>query len=272
MLYIWPYIAFFSWPVLIPTLLPVLLAILPNRLLCLFPLSVRSSRSHLQRLPRLRIIIPIILLTLSIIHFDTVVHPYELADNRHYTFYVFRALRRHPIFKYLAAPVYVFLAWACIYAMAGVPMMETPNPRIQGSKTRPSDRNFSQKETRVSDVIFWLVVCTLCLATAPLVEPRYSIVPWLVWRLRVPILPPSLMSGELLTLVSSNKPVSKSRKQPFPRAGFHWAYFNMRWILLGLETFWSLVVNSIIGYVFLMRGFEWVDNEAEEGKIQRFMW
>lgn len=52
------------------------------------------------------IIVSVIILL--IVHFNTVVHPYLLADNRHYTFYVWnRFYGRHPLAKYAATPVYV---------------------------------------------------------------------------------------------------------------------------------------------------------------------
>lgn len=43
-----------------------------------------------------------------VVHFNTIVHPYLLADNRHFTFYVWnRFFGRHEFAKYLAIPVYV---------------------------------------------------------------------------------------------------------------------------------------------------------------------
>jgi alpha-1,2-glucosyltransferase len=40
-------------------------------------------------------------------------------------------------------------------------------------------------------------------------------------------------------------------------------------LLLWGETFWFLLINTVTGYVFLYRGFEW---PQEPGKVQRFMW
>lgn len=43
-----------------------------------------------------------------VVHFNTIVHPYLLADNRHYTFYVWnRFYGRHEWARYAAIPVYV---------------------------------------------------------------------------------------------------------------------------------------------------------------------
>lgn len=50
----------------------------------------------------------VLVLLVLVVHFNTVVHPYLLADNRHYTFYVWnRFYRRHPLAKYLIVPAYV---------------------------------------------------------------------------------------------------------------------------------------------------------------------
>lgn len=44
-----------------------------------------------------------------IIQHNTLVHPFTLADNRHYTFYIWKRLYENiPYFRYLMIPVYVF--------------------------------------------------------------------------------------------------------------------------------------------------------------------
>ena len=239
MLYIWPYIAFFSWPALLPTLLPVLLSLLPQTLRQRLSSTWRPSRTHLQRLPRLSSAAVFTILALFVVHFNTIVHPFTLADNRHYTFYVFRILRRHPAIKYLAAPVYVFLGWTCIMAMGNPPTVGSRAAAAPGAMEEDQDRMTGPQGTRISAVVLWLAVCTLCLATAPLVEPRYFILPWIVWRLHVP--PPS-------------------------------ALHRYRWYVLGLEVVWFMAIHHVIRDIFLNHGFEWVGIEGEKGKIQRFMW
>ena len=155
MLYIWPFILFFSWPVI---LLPQLSTLLTNTL------SLQQLRN---RLPRPAITISILLLMGAIVHYNTIVHPFTLADNRHYTFYVFRILTRYsPLVKYGAVPVYFVCAWLVLNAIGG-----------SGQK---------EDAVRVSFVLVWLISTILSLVTAPLVEPRYFIVPWLIWRLHLP--------------------------------------------------------------------------------------
>jgi len=42
------------------------------------------------------------------------VHPFMLADNRHYTFYVWsKFFLRHPLAKFAPTPLYIFLGWRC---------------------------------------------------------------------------------------------------------------------------------------------------------------
>ncbi|XP_056434295.1 dol-P-Glc:Glc(2)Man(9)GlcNAc(2)-PP-Dol alpha-1,2-glucosyltransferase [Gadus macrocephalus] len=94
----------------------------------------------------------------------THVHKYLLADNRHYTFYAWqRVVQRHPLARYLLVPAYVFAGWHFLDALR-------------------------------SRSLFWtlaLLVCVLA-ATVPqrLLEFRYFIVPYLVFRLHMPL--PSL--------------------------------------------------------------------------------
>jgi alpha-1,2-glucosyltransferase len=73
MLYIWPCIVFFSWPVLLPGIVK-----LPRK-----------------KLPPLSAALAMMELMLLAVHFNTIVHPLTLADNQHYIFYVFRILLRH---------------------------------------------------------------------------------------------------------------------------------------------------------------------------------
>eukprot|EP00854_Cymbomonas_tetramitiformis_P019630 gene19630-23477_t len=48
----------------------------------------------------------------------TVAHPYLLADNRHYTFYIWRKLlNAAPYARYLPLPVYLFSLWSLLDAM-----------------------------------------------------------------------------------------------------------------------------------------------------------
>ena len=236
MLYFWPYIAFFSLPLLYPTLLN---AVIPQRFL---PSFLRTA-SQQPRRPRLVIALPSMALMLAIVHYNTIIHPFTLADNRHYTFYVFKLLRQHPSLKYLAIPIYLLSAWAALHALAlpSVELNSTPtnlsNPN-QPAATKPNTpspspndpRTATNPPQRCSTLLIWLATATLTLCSAPLVEPRYCILPWLIWRIHLPI-------------------PSSSR--------------------LWLETIWFVCINAVTGYLFLYREFEW---RQEPGVVQRFMW
>ena len=207
--------------------------------------------------------------TLLIIHFNTLIHPFTLADNRHYVFYVFRyTILFHPLIRYLLAPIYLL----CSYL--GYRTLSTPNsaatdplkPSVSRTdiQQRLHDKSYGAVITK-SDVgpstsffLIWLLTTAVSLVTAPLVEPRYFIIPWVVWRLHVPSYTPA---------------PSSSQKKGGKRGGFvekvkfwGWKGYDYR---LWIETAWFLIINGVTGYVFLYRGFSW---PQEEGKVQRFMW
>ena len=48
-------------------------------------------------------------LMVAVIHLNTMAHPYLLADNRHFTFYIWRRFfARHWVAKFLPIPAYMF--------------------------------------------------------------------------------------------------------------------------------------------------------------------
>jgi alpha-1,2-glucosyltransferase len=327
MLYIWPYFAFFSWPLFVIPLINILaLKPLPEWL----NLGLPPKQTKYPRLKAALIVIPPML---AVIHFNTIVHPFTLADNRHYVFYVFRLLLGiHPAVKYAAVLVYFLCGWAVISAFgfttiqrpprtlrlqqppapdpvpsstpAPAPSPPAPKPKPKpkpqvheqppkGSKksSKPNQKNTNQKNStkpeppasekttdpsnpevlakvqqhlftrqrelleapRVSFVLIWLVATTLSLVTAPLVEPRYFIIPWVMWRLHLPPLPSLLKHRE-----------TRPRTEPTKR--------NSDFIINSpkfVEMAWFMIINLVTGYVFLYKGFEW---PQQPGKIQRFMW
>lgn len=234
MLYLWPYFVFFSLPLLYPYFLDIVVSyqILPSAL------GYDPKNIH-SRFPRLIIAIPAMAVMAATVHYNTIVHPFTLADNRHYMFYVFRLLLGHPAIKYFAVPVYFLCAWATLTSLGGLQQkaIEPPKPQKPQSDT-PSTQSPKASENRVSFLLIWLLATTLSLATAPLVEPRYLIVPWLMWRLHV----------------ASPHPTAANKRYDYR---------------LWLETVWFLGINVVTGYIFLYWGFEW---PQEPGMVQRFMW
>jgi alpha-1,2-glucosyltransferase len=220
------------------------------------------------------------LLAIGIIHFNTIIHPFTLADNRHYVFYVFRyTIRRHPIIKYQLAPVYVASAFFVLRTLAGYcpPRPDTTFAKdkngtaitIQPEQSAPSDSLSASSFPKTSFTLIWLISTTLSLITAPLVEPRYFIIPWVLWRLNVPALP--LASDFEWPAKDSNA----QREKWMVISTSCWAGWMKYWTYEGhdhrlwLETIWFLLISLITGSVFLFRGFEW---PQEPGKVQRFMW
>jgi alpha-1,2-glucosyltransferase len=259
---------FFSFPLLLPYLI--------NRLV---PRGLQPSNARIDarmpKLPRISLQLTSIIIMLLVVHYNTNVHPFTLADNRHYMFYVFRLLLRHPLIKYAAVPVYFFSALATISAFSGVSHLQgNPRPRIPDSarmehnlryKLPPPPEVDPPGASRISFVLVWLLATTLSLVTAPLVEPRYFIVPWILWRIHVH------------TASTKNSTYQARKKSDRKRKG-SWLTLNQaiqtllysnRNLGLWLETAWFLFINWATAYIFLYWGFEW---PQEPGKVQRFMW
>lgn len=116
------------------------------------------ERDRLRRWPSLLALLAVTLLTFLAIHRGTLVHPFILADNRHYTFYLWRRLiGASPWSRYYAIPGYAAAVWLVLFSRG--------------------DR-FPVK-TAI------LVLCTASvLVPAHLVEFRYFTIPWYLHLLR----------------------------------------------------------------------------------------
>ncbi|KAF9693677.1 hypothetical protein EKO04_008167 [Ascochyta lentis] len=237
MLYIWPYISLFSAPILLGPLYRIVSPFMPPQLKKVFSYTPPKQGPNLPEL------LPAALFIaggLAAVHFNTIVHPYTLADNRHYVFYIFRILLRHPALKYTAVPVYYICAYLSIQALGSPPI--EPKDTKPEIKTLPTDLSAKAKPCQASFVLVWLATTALSVVTAPLVEPRYFIIPWIIWRLHVPYLP--------FSFTIRGKQYSQDLR-------------------LIVETVWLLVINQVVQYLFLNRTFTW---PSEPGKIQRFLW
>lgn len=94
------------------------------------------------------------------VHQFTVHHPFLVADNRHYTFYVWRRVfKLHPIVPYLFIPGYQACAWAWWLRVAG-------------------------DQTLLQTLVLPLASGATLLPT-PLLEPRYFLVPYILLRAQV---------------------------------------------------------------------------------------
>ena len=107
-------------------------------------------------------LVALVALALVAVHWGTLVHPFMLADNRHYTFYLWRrVIGASDWSRYFAAPVYAGCAWLAIFSQ---PLDEPVMPAIK---------------------TLMLVICTAAvLIPAHLVEFRYFTIPWYLHVLR----------------------------------------------------------------------------------------
>ncbi|KAF1768874.1 hypothetical protein GCK72_000687 [Caenorhabditis remanei] len=83
-------------------------------------------------------------------------HPYLLADNRHFTFYIWRRFLSNPVMRATLAPLYTF--------SARFMSLSTPN-------------------IHVFHKFLFVFASLLVLVPAHLFEMRYYIVPYVIWRL-----------------------------------------------------------------------------------------
>ncbi|KAM3076787.1 glucosyltransferase [Clarireedia jacksonii] len=273
-LYLWPFISFFSFPLLLPSLFSLL------RTALYFPsILLKYAKNPTPRPVILTLLSGLtLLLVIAVVKFNTIIHPFTLADNRHYIFYVFRyTILRHPLIRYLLTPIYLLCFWLVYNTLAGAdttsssspsataappldskqkPPKPSTNPQTQKEKSefpKNPTGQFEQAQNTFptsSFLLIYLLTTTLSLITAPLVEPRYFILPWIFLRLHLP-------TPTFSTNTSTTHSTPQSQKQP---------RIN---IYLLIETTHHLLINLITGYIFLYRGFSW---PQEEGRVQRFMW
>lgn len=260
-------------------------------------------------------------LSALVVKYNTIVHPFTLADNRHYMFYIFRyTLRRAAWIRYLLIIPYTvsrYLTWG---TMAGcsewmgmwqdgecslyyhrsrpAPYLSHPFWIRHGEKTRQTDAEFPRRAQDVSPEaqraqqaefertlakdplamssepaststgLIFLLATSLSLITAPLVEPRYFIIPWVMWRLLVPA----------WRLHDHDGPMSSSVVQKlsqYPYVGRLIQAFKAYDLRLVIETMWFLVINLVTGYIFLNKPYLWTSEDGkilDGGRMQRFMW
>ena len=258
-----------------------------------------------------------ICLSVVIVRFNTIIHPFTLADNRHYMFYVFRyTIRRSSRIRYALVMVYTVSRWMIWGTLCGCSQwffMETskacsmnhshgrlgsntfachpftyssggPQSRgpfsgplgveseeIRAEKQEQSDRAlrddplvYSTEPVSTSTTLIFLIATALSLVTAPLVEPRYFIIPWVIWRLLIP-------AWRLHTHLSS--PLIPTKTGSYLDMLINvFQHYDPR---LVLETVWFVAINLGTIYIFLFKPYQWraVDGGLlDEGRWQRFMW
>ncbi|KAI0970154.1 DIE2/ALG10 family-domain-containing protein [Xylaria arbuscula] len=293
LLYIWPFFAFFSAPLFIPQLL--------NSVIAAYQIvkskgdrepSTGTFASTVQLVITAVVSCGALAVALLIVRFNTIIHPFTLADNRHYVFYVFRySILRAWWIRYALAPIYVVSAWLCWVVLQGSrpaqenwirsPFITTP-PKTPSSSQSKKDKAPTQDQSitttqgginlespPISTVLMLLLATTLSLMTAPLVEPRYFILPWVFWRLLMPTTSISSPSSPLQTSTAGGDTKEPKRSTSSSKRRSNDAH------ILFLETAWFLLINVATMYIFVTRPFYWRAPDGtlqDEGRVQRFMW
>lgn len=91
-----------------------------------------------------------------VVRYNTIVHPYLLADNRHYVFYIWNRFYGRSIVRYLLIPVYIFGLYVICKSLNGT----------IGSK------------------IFFFISTVLTICLQSLLEVRYFLIPFILLRLQ----------------------------------------------------------------------------------------
>lgn len=138
----------------------------------------------------------------------TIVHPFLLADNRHFTFYIFKRLLNVRYSWVATVPFYHFCTWNIYYTLT------------------------TTNKLSFITIASYLVATILTLVPSPLFEPRYYIVPLVIFRLY-------------------SKPE-----------------VNSQWIHVA-EFVWLNLINFAALLVFFVYEFEW---DSEPGILQRIIW
>ncbi|PTB66776.1 glycosyltransferase family 59 protein [Trichoderma citrinoviride] len=340
MLYIWAFFGFFSLPLFLPYAIlgidVVRSLFVPQRNGATKAPDKTSATTSSNTAPQRGISLPLkifstiftnhllwpiylvstFILSAVIVRFNTIIHPFTLADNRHYMFYVFRyTIRRAPWIRYFLILPYTLSRWLVWGTLSGCCSTRTstgacsayygssssrPSPfscdpftlattNDSGDKQTPDPEPaptqkdveeksaqdpllFSKEPVSTSTGLIFLLATTLSLVTAPLVEPRYFIIPWVIWRLLVPAwrLHDHQAAGN--SLFNNNNDNDAPTLSVWGRVISFCRVYDVR---LVLETVWFIAINVVTGYIFLFKPYVWRAEDGsilDEGRLQRFMW
>lgn len=127
----------------------------------LWPYFVPKVRSFLQAALRRKLLVACVVITcLIIVYFNTMVHPYLLADNRHYTFYIWnRSYGKYSFVRYVMVFGYVFFLYCMISII------------------------YSKND--VSFALVYVPCTALVLLLQKMIEVRYFFVPYILLRFHI---------------------------------------------------------------------------------------
>lgn len=159
----------------------------------------------------------------------TIIHPFILADNRHYTFYLVRKfITRTQNSRLEIIPIYHF-SFYIIYKL----FIQSSNIGQKNNRSEASPILF----------IFYIFSTFVSIALSPLIEPRYYILPYIIFRLFVR---------------PSDKPVFNN---------FYLKKYNTALRYTG-ELIWLWFWTQTIYTIFLNYNFPWADLDTP----QRIIW
>ncbi len=160
-----------------------------------FPLCIPPLSRFLKVIRRSKILIlSCTLLCIVIVAKNTMAHLYLISDNRHYTFYVWKRVFERPFLKYVMIPFYIISIFCMI-----------------------ENTNHVDSYTRFA----YVVSTAACLVPQKLLEFRYFIIPYLLYRLET--------------------------------------YHKLSQWQINLELLFNLLLNYITISLFIQRPFQWPD-------------
>lgn len=108
------------------------------------------------------IYLPLNIFGVFIIHYIienfTIIHPFLLADNRHYTFYLWKRVLSHKYSSIAMVPIYHFGTWNIIHSLI-------------------------ESKVKIVVIFSFVMANLLTIVPSPLFEPRYYITPLVVYRM-----------------------------------------------------------------------------------------
>ncbi|GAA5984007.1 hypothetical protein JCM5350_004989 [Sporobolomyces pararoseus] len=164
----------------------------------------------------------------------TIAHPFLLADNRHFAFYLWRRIINvHPLARYALTPGYLFASRLIFQAL------------------------IDSQTMRLSTLLLFSISTLLVLVPTPLIEPRYFLTPFLILRL--------YLSTPLPSLESRKKWTSRRARLILEAVLYLIVQATCVWLFLEKSFEWDVKIGRD------GKGLDGRD-EGELGKRQRFMW
>lgn len=163
------------------------------------------------------------------------VHPYLIADNRHYVFYIWRRIwsnEAYPELRTWPIPVYIFTLVSMWHSVEFVPQSAVAVKPSWGSpRKNHAAMAISLRATQhlLAKLLFSLLII-VTIVPQQLLELRYFIVPYLLWRL-------------------------------------HLKKSSTRWTIF-LELVWALFINAVTLYIFATKTIKYSDAEPNS----RIIW